>query len=43
MPQTHEPSVTRARAGSTEGVVRYVLGASLVLVIALFVAAYIFS
>ena len=31
---------TEARAGSTEGVVRYVLLASLVLVVVLFIVAY---
>ncbi|HEX3860996.1 MAG TPA: hypothetical protein VHY35_04835 [Stellaceae bacterium] len=38
-----EPSATRARAGSKEGVVRYVLVVSTVLVVILFAAAYIFS
>lgn len=32
---------TEARAGSREGVVRYILGASLVLVVVLFVVSYL--
>jgi hypothetical protein len=41
MPERIVRTPTEARAGSKEGVVRYILAISLVLVVILFIASYI--
>lgn len=43
MPDRIAKSPTNARAGSKEGVVRYVLGISIALVVILFVVGYLVS
>ena len=43
MTERIEKSPTEARAGSKEGVVRYILAISLALVVILFIAAYVIS
>ena len=43
MPEHIEKPPTEARAASKEGVVRYVLGISIVLVVILFAVAYLVS